>query len=115
MKKVNVSIYEICKKDVKKQTSFLYSSESSLYECPVCHKKTFIINNQYDIGYCTNKECNCFADFFSKRKKDSILNLEKNSLSPIPKESLSHINNDNMLKEKVYFSLTDNLLKKYYI
>lgn len=115
MRKINASIFEICKKDVKKQTSFLYTQENAIYECPACHKKTFIINKKYDIGYCTDNECNCFADLYSRRTKGTSTNLEMNPLSPVLSESITKTNDINMLREKTHFSLNDNLLKQYKI
>lgn len=113
MIKEKYTLRQICKDKFREQDSLLNYKEETIYECPKCHRKTFIINNEYMLGFCQNTDCNIFVDLYS-RKKDNY-NLLNNALKPIMEEAKKHINLNLMQQELSFYNIDNKICRKYNI
>lgn len=114
MKKQNFSLNQIFKEEQKICKSFFYKAPELI--CPICKKTTFKYISKYQIGYCTNKDCDCFSDLYSrKHKKENEQILKDNCLEPILQESYNHTNDFFMKKEMETYCLNNTDIKKYNI
>lgn len=115
MIKEKYSLQQICKRETASQKSnLLVSSKKEAFVCPKCNQKTFFINKEYKIGYCSNEECNIFVDFKPRINKN-ILSLNEQGLKNIVDEAENHLTEKMAIQELDSYYLSDKICTKYHV